>query len=121
MIPNWNNEVSHSVVELEKFKKTILRSKTQSEFDLALENAISNVHKVLIKLVSRRKELFSVVQRNIEHMRELKSKPFLPNITGQFDSLKYEAGMSLGVLQFSFWEKSNDELYELLDSVKYMA
>ncbi len=121
MIKNWNEEVSRSIVQLELLKKAILKSNSQVEFETQLETAIANSYKILLKLVSRRNELFSVVQRNIEHLRELKSNPFLPEAKGQFDELKYQAGMALGVLQFSFWEKSNQELYQLLDSVEYKA
>lgn len=121
MIKNWNEEVSRSIVELELLKKGILKSKSQVEFENQLEVAISNSYKILLKLVSRRNELFSIVQRNIEHLKELKSNSFLPEVSGQFDVLKYQAGMALGVLQFSFWEKSNQELYQLLDSVEYNA
>ena len=121
MTKNWNEEVSRSIIRLEHLKRGILKSKSQAEFENRLESAISNCYKILIKLVSRRNELFSVVQRNIEHLKELKSNPFLPEANGQFDELKYQAGMALGVLQFSFWEKTNQELYQLLDSVEYRA
>ncbi len=121
MTRNWNEEVSHSIVELELLKKGILKSKSQLEFENQMERAIASSYKILLKIVSRRNELFAVVQRNIKHLMELKTNTFLPEVSGQFDALKYQAGMALGVLQFSFWEKSNQELYQLLDSVEYNA
>jgi hypothetical protein len=119
MSKNWNDEVSRSVVELEFLKKSIIKSQSQEEFEKHMDIAISNSYKVLLKLVSRRNELFSVVQRNIEHLKELRNNNFMPQANGQFDALKHQAGMALGVLQFSFWEKSNQELFQLLEKVEH--
>ncbi len=121
MTKNWNEDVSRTIVELEHLKRGILKSKSQLEFENQLEVAISNSYKILLKLVSRRNELFSIVQRNIEHLKELRTNAFLPEVNAQFDALKYQAGMALGVLQFTVWEKSNQELYQLLDSVDHRA
>lgn len=118
---NWNDEVARSIVELERLKKGILKSDSQSEFDASIQHTIEAAYQAVNKLVTRRTDLFSIVQRNIQHLKELKENSFLPESSGQFDALRYQAGMALGVLQFSFWEKSNQELYELLDSIEHQS
>lgn len=121
MKSDWNSQITRSVLELERLKQGILRSRSQLEFEAQIQLTIDAAYRALHKLVSRRTELFAIVQRNIQHLKELKESYFLPQSSGQYDALRYQASMALGVLQFSFWEGSNQELYNLLDSAKSQA
>ena len=121
MNSNKKNAASDAIVHLEILKKKILQSQDSKEFETQVTNCIKSIFKVVNKVVSRKTELFAIVKRNVQHLEEIREAAIQSVVKEQLDALRYEASMAISVLQFTFWEKTNQELYDLLDKVEYQS
>ncbi len=107
--------ISDSIVQIEQLKQNVTGANQREQFVTFVDIALSY-------LKEKKNELYvnqeaKEAAKNALGRLELLKFQFQENRLAQIEFYAKDVNMTLAVLQFCIWDKSNNELYDLLDNV----